>query len=341
MSDRNGAPGQGSGGTNEHWDEHRAFPGSFGFTRMLVPLDGTFYAERALPFATRLARLTRAGLTLGHVSSPPLPAPAQMARRVAEDLVGHDHEPRMADAETYLNAQRVVQAFHAPDVGAQTIEDVDTVFGLRQLAERSRADVIVLATHARQGLERQVLGSTVDGLVERSHLPLLIIPPQATVPSEAPSFEHVLVPLDGSSVAEYALSLLLALLQAAARPTAAAEEAPQWHVTLFTVIENRTLKAESEAYLGEVERRLTAAGLPQDVRISKRVLLGSAPGALVAVADHGRHSPDVASAPFDLVVMATHGRGGLGAWLYGSVARYVLPRVCVPVLLVHPCDVSM
>jgi nucleotide-binding universal stress UspA family protein len=80
------------------------------------------------------------------------------------------------------------------------------------------------------------------------------------------------------------------------------------------------------------------------VRIWKRVLLGSAPGAIVAVADLGvqaRHSPDLVSGPFDLVAMATHGRGGLGRLLYGSVARYVLPRLAVRVLLLHASDVSM
>jgi nucleotide-binding universal stress UspA family protein len=319
----------------------RPFPGTFPFTRILVPLDGTFYAERALPYAAGLARLTGASMVLGHVSQPALPAPARVARQVAEDIVSREHEPHERDFASYLNAHRVLQAFHVPAVTAETLEDGDAIFGLRQLAERTHADAMVLATHARQGIERQVLGSRVDGLVEQSHLPLLIVPPQVVVPAEAPSFKHVLVPLDGSAVGEYALGVLMGLIQAAIRPGAAHAEFPSWHVTLFTVVQHRALTRQSRDYLGEVEARLRATGLPASVRIAKRVLLGSPPGALVAVAEHGRHSPDDVSAPFDLVVMATHGRGGLGAWLYGSVARYVLPRVAVPVLLVHPTDVSM
>jgi nucleotide-binding universal stress UspA family protein len=319
----------------------RPFPGPFSFKCFLAPLDGSFYAERALPYATKLARLTGAGMILGYVQQPTLPAPAQLARQLAQDLVGHEPEPCATDAAAYLDAQRVVQAFHAPEVRAQTIEDGDAVFGLRQLAERGQADTIVLATHARQGIERQVLGSTVDGLVEQSHLPLLIIPPRAVVPAGAPSLKHVLVPLDCSPVAEYALGVLLGLMQATARPPAPLGETASWQIALITVVDSQALKADARAYVSEVEARLRAAAPPRGVWISKRVLLGSAPDALVAVADHGMPSSDVISVPFDLVVMATHGRGGLGAWLYGSVARYVLPRVTVPILLVHPPDGSI
>jgi nucleotide-binding universal stress UspA family protein len=248
--------------------------------------------------------------------------------------------------EDYLQAQCVVQAFRAPAVSVATIDDGDPVFGLRQLAERDESDVIVLATHARQGIARQILGSTVDGLVEHSHLPLLVIPPHVAVPSETPSFASVLVPLDGSQVAEHALALLVGLLQAAASAEVVHWDVTNWQITLFTVVESRALRGGARTYLEEVEARLEAIPLPKGVRISRRVLLGSAPGAIVAVANHGDQgvqadrSPEAMTSPFDLVVMATHGRGGLGRLLYGSVARYVLPRVAVPVLVVHPRDGS-
>ncbi len=317
----------------------RALPGAFNFKHLLVPLDGGFYAERALPYATAFARLTGASITLGHVSALPSPALAQMARRVAERAVGGGDEPRAADMDTYFEAERVLQAFHAPAVSVETLEDTDTVFGLRQLAEQSTIDAIALATHARQGIERQVLGSTVDGLVEQSHLPLLVIPPNVVVPAEPPSFAHILVPLDGSQVAEYALGMVVGLLQAAAIPDVASWAVTNWQITVLTVTESRALRTGARAYLDEVEARLRV--LLAGVRISKRVLLGSAPGAIVDVADHGYRSGEVITGPFDVLAMATHGRGGLGRFLYGSVARYVLPRVAVPILLVHPTDTGV
>jgi nucleotide-binding universal stress UspA family protein len=240
----------------------------------------------------------------------------------------------------YLDAQRVLQAFHAPVVRVETSEDTDHVFGLRQMAEREHADVMVLATHARRGIERQVLGGTADALVEQSHIPLLVVPPKVVVPPDPPSFARILVPLDGSETAEHALALLAGLVQSAASANPSDGDHARPDVTLLTVAESQSRVGEARTYLDAVAARLKATVPGKLVRISKRVRLGSAPGAIVAVADHGVRSPEIVNGRFDLMVMATHGRGGLGRLLYGSVARYVLPRVTVPVLLVHPADAS-
>jgi len=321
----------------------RPIPGSCQFKRLLAPLDGSFYAERALPYATALARLTGAGLLLGYVRLPSPPAAVEVARRVAVDLLSPEREPHPTDVQAYLDALHVLQAFHVPTVLVETIEQSDAALGLRQLAEQDHADVIVLATHARQGIERQVLGSTVDTLVEHSHLPLLIIPPNVIVQLE-PSFGKVLVPLDGSHVAEHAVGALMGVIHASASPAVSHQEVIPWQITLFTTVKTEALTVEALAYLDEVEDRLRANGLPQEARITKQVQLGSAPGAIVATAGHGiqsARSAETGAGPFDLVALATHGRGGLGRLLYGSVARYALSRVAVPVLLAHPTDVSM
>jgi nucleotide-binding universal stress UspA family protein len=100
---------------------------------------------------------------------------------------------------------------------------------------------------------------------------------------------------------------------------------------------------ETRPYLDQLETRLRTDGLPQEARIAKQVQLGSAPGAIVATANHGVppvDSSETSAGPFDLVALATHGRGGPGRLLYGSVAHYVLLRVAVPVLLVPPADIS-
>ncbi len=312
------------------------------FQRVLAPLDGSFYAERALPYATALGRLTGAELLLGYVRPSAPPAPAQAVRRAAREMLSHEREPHTADMPSYLDALRVLEAFHAPTVCVDTILQRDAAVGVRLLAEQDNADVVVLATHARQGVEGQVLGNMVDALLAHSHLPLLVIPPNVIAQPE-PSLGNVLVPLDGSPLAEHALGVLLGLIHASASSSVIHREDMNWQITLFTVVARRALMSEARAYLEEVEARLRTSGLPQKARISKQVWLGSAPGAIVATADHGMseaRSAETVTGPFDLVALATHGRGGLGRLLYGSVARYVLPRVAVPVLLVHPADVS-
>jgi nucleotide-binding universal stress UspA family protein len=320
----------------------RPVPGSCQFKRLLAPLDGSFYAERALPYVTALARLTDADLLLGYVRLPSLPAPAQVVNRTRAELFSHEREPHTTDIQTYLDAQRVLQAFHAPTISVETVEHSAAAAGVLLLAEQNSADVVALATHARLGVERQIVGSTVDAVLARSHPPLLIIPPHASVRPE-PSFKQVLLPLDGSPLAEHALGVLLGLIQASARSHVAYQEIADWQITLFTAIARRALMVEAFAYLDEVEARLRAHGLPQEARISKQVRLGSARGAILAAANHGAQAAQSAASSagaFDLLVLATHGRGGLGRLIYGSVARYVLLRVAVPVLLAHPAGVE-
>jgi nucleotide-binding universal stress UspA family protein len=317
-------------------------PTSCQFKRVLAPLDGSFYAERALPYATALARLTGADVLLGHVRQPSPSGPKQTVRRAAGEMHSGEREPRTADMQSYLEALRALEAFHASTVRVDTIQRRDAAAGVCLLAEQDNADVVALATHARQGIERHALGSTVDALVEHSHLPLLIIPPNVVVQPE-PTFGRVLVPLDGSLLAEQALGVLLGVIQASASSNVVHQEVADWQITLFTAIARRALMVEAFAYLNEVEARLRASGLPQEARTSKQVQLGSARGAIVAAASHGvpaAQSAASSAGAFDLVALATHGRGGLGRLLYGSVAHYVLPRVAVPVLLVHPADIS-
>jgi nucleotide-binding universal stress UspA family protein len=137
--------------------------------------------------------------------------------------------------------------------------------------------------------------------------------------------------------------VLLGLIHASASSNVIRQESANWQITLFRVVARRALMAEALAYLHEVEARLRASGLPQGARIIKHARLGSAPGAIVATANHGVtgvDSSETSAGPFDLVALATHGRGGLGRLVYGSVARYVLSQVAVPALLVHPADIS-
>jgi nucleotide-binding universal stress UspA family protein len=83
------------------------------------------------------------------------------------------------------------------------------------------------------------------------------------------------------------------------------------------------------------------------VQVRAEAIIGSAPGAIVGVVNHRTRGNDDASAgtrsaaSVDLLIMATHGRGGIGQLVPGSVADYVLPRVQVPVLLVHPAYLNV
>lgn len=144
--------------------------------------------------------------------------------------------------------------------------------------------------------------------------------------SEGGRFGHILVPLDGSSLAEAVLTLVERL--------AVAENA---RVTLLHVLERgapatvhgeRHLRelAEAEAYLREIAARLEAAGISTTYH-AHEVPEGDVARSIVQHADEEEA---------DLIAITTHGGGRVRHLLFGSIAQQVLQRGSVPVLLARP-----
>ena len=151
-------------------------------------------------------------------------------------------------------------------------------------------------------------------------------------------YKMILVPLDGSDLAEMVLPHVEKLAKAT-------EKSAQ--VVLLEVVEPpRTVmagyggeavgqaailaeqaaeacKQEAEEYLAETEKRLKAKGL--DVRSELKI--GSAGDEILEFA---------ANNPVDLIAMASHGRSGISRWAYGSVASKVLRGIATPILVVTP-----
>lgn len=139
-------------------------------------------------------------------------------------------------------------------------------------------------------------------------------------------FTHLLVPLDGSSLAEATLPYVRAL---------ATLDAPR--VTLLHLIEPsppasvhgarhlRTV-AEAEQYLTDVARILARDGIAVETHVDTNEA-GDTAGRIV---DHA------AEWAADLVVLCAHGRNGIGRWLFGSIAQKVMADGVAPVLLVRP-----
>lgn len=139
-------------------------------------------------------------------------------------------------------------------------------------------------------------------------------------------FEHLLIPLDGSRLAEAALPAAATL----------SKMLGSW-VTLIHVIERGTPQqihgeqhlsdpAEASAYLKSVADRVFSPG----VRVEQHVHS-------TEVADVARsivaHANELAP---DLIVMCTHGRDGLRSWLLGSIAQQIIALGVTPVLLIQP-----
>ena len=311
--------------------------------RLLVPLDGTPEAERSLPYASAFARLLHAHLTLGHIT------PTTDANLLAQALhvAGGDRltaeqafEPQ---ALSYLQDLRWRLSIPPEKVDTHHISAPSVVEGLLELVAADHIDLVTSSLRSHSGADHFRLGTVIDSLIRKSSTPLLLIPPRVTADNAPFMLRHILVPLDGSALAEEALASLLGFLD----QTASSSTGGPLAVTLLRVVENQSKVPECREYLEAL--RLVLMDMPPCSRVQVRTeaVIGSAPGAIVGRIEHGIQGQEDAGddrspmEPVDLLIMATHGRGGIGRLILGSVADYVLPRVEVPVLLAHPVYLNM
>jgi nucleotide-binding universal stress UspA family protein len=192
-----------------------------------------------------------------------------------------------------------------------------------------------MTTHGRGGLERAWLGSVADALVRCCSVPILLLRPGESTPdiAQVPQFKRILIPLDGSALAEQILAPALELgglahaeytLLRAVEPFVLVGYAPVAQASRLDLKLTQEGLAEAQRYLDRVAERLRAAGRPPRTR----ALLAEQSAA--AILDEARRQDA------DLIAMATHGRSGLARLLLGSVADKVLRGATLPVLMVRP-----
>jgi nucleotide-binding universal stress UspA family protein len=274
--------------------------------KILVPLDGSELAERALKYAAALAEPTRAQLLL-------------MRAVFSHTLAGVDPRERqlgaIQDAEAYL--EQVATKLRERGLACETV--VRYGHAAECVAESARtrqADLIVMATHGRTGPGRWVFGSVAEAVVAASPVPVLVQRAWQPLLGE-PALDNapkMIVPLDGSAFAESALE-----------PAASLAEELGGRLILVRVEDHPTAIHAMLEYLPRVLARV--AEQHPELPIETDVRVGEAAyGIEEAVAQY-----DAA-----LVVMATHGRGGAMRTLLGSVAGKFMQLGDVPVVLIRP-----
>ncbi|MBI4507043.1 MAG: universal stress protein [Chloroflexi bacterium] len=142
--------------------------------RILVPLDGSAFAEVALPHAVALAKQTGASLTLLSVLAPLPPAVLPQGTYLDWPKMQRDLH---AETRSYLDGVRQRVAAEGLVVGVD-LREGDAAGAIVDTAQALRADVIVMATHGRSGLGRWTLGSVADRVVRSARMPVLLIRPQ-------------------------------------------------------------------------------------------------------------------------------------------------------------------
>jgi len=309
------------------------------YESILIPLDGSMFGEHALPSAASIARRAGARLTLAYVHEPAAALYGEGAVILSNEVDEHARQQKQA----YL--ERVLARFGnaAPKQVASLLLEGVVVEALRDQIAQAKADLVVMTTHGRGPLGRFWLGSVADKLLRQLSIPLLLVHPGQTASDlkSDPVFKHILIPLDGSDLAEQILTPATALGQLMgaqytllrvvkpvhpALPYTEGLSIAQMAGEILDRIEKlqSELRIEAQRYLTGLAEKLRA----RSIRVQTRIAFEEHAAAAIL--------HEATSCGADLIAMETHGRGGLSRLFLGSVADKVLRGSTLPVLLQHP-----
>ena len=202
-------------------------------------------------------------------------------------------------------------------------------------ASSADCDLIVMATHAREGLNRLLMGSVSERVSRVAKVPVLLLRGEAGNPPSA-MFKNILVPVDGSKIGTLALEQAKELAQKLEAQIHLVYVVPD--VPLPIADSFGTYAAFDYTALAESFETMGKQILEQATEQLKPLV----PSIWLHHA-HGQQIQNLileitVNTKIDLIVMGTHGYDGLNLLLLGSVAQAVSHHANVPVLLVRPTE---
>ncbi len=287
--------------------------------RMLVPLDGSELAERALAPAAQLMRRAGEG-TLFLVRVVVNPSVA------ASDESGYS--PTAAQSilglESSVDQDYLTSVASRPELAELRVKTI-VVMGLPAAAICAQArqhqiDLIVLTSHGRSGLAHLALGSVAEAVARDSRVPTLIVRAEGETLPDIGRFvpPTLLVPLDGTALSEAAIEPAQTIAHLLHGTIRLLRVLPQ---RSFDPAKDQVLADLAHKYLTAVHDRLQEAGVN-----THRELAWGEPAHEI-VQESQRHHVDI-------VVLATHAYTGMDRLAHGSVAEAVLRQTRLPVLIV-------
>ncbi|HEX5075436.1 MAG TPA: universal stress protein [Gemmatimonadaceae bacterium] len=305
------------------------------YSSILVPLDGSPFAEQAIPVALTAAEASHAKVTLMRAWDP-------ANYRYSSELTPPFLQPGVRDklaAMEYLDAvaARLRQGTTVP-IGTALMAG-SAAEAIRECLTSEPHDLIVMTTHGLTGLSRAWIGSVSDAVVRTVNAPVLLVRPlEADGVAPAGRFERVLVPLDGSSEAEEILTHAAEvggnarfILLRVERPAMIPLRPYAYAASAWKTDDEATQEVVTRAYdyLNRVARSLEArrpgAKVDVDVRFAERPAVAIVEAALDYKAD--------------LVALTTHARRA-ARWVFGSAADKILRGTHGSVLLLRPAAVA-
>jgi len=300
------------------------------FTKVLIPLDGSSAAEAILPLAGHMVEMLKLPVELlAIVDVKEMLTSAERAR----------HFEKLLEDET-RGSEKYLKKIAARFTNGQVECSIDKGLPAEMIITRAEAvadTLIAMATHGRSGLNRWLLGSVAEKVLRGSKMPLLLA--RAGLPQSAAAgpLQNIIVPLDGSGLAEQILPMVselalrlkaaVILFRACEMPSPVYSGGHGFHsVKAFEDL--GVANAAAQDYLHEQAEAMRKAGVATVACVSRE---GLSADEIISIAQHTANS---------LIAMSSHGRSGPGRWFLGSVAETVARHANCPVLVFRPPQVT-
>jgi len=296
------------------------------YTKILVPLDGSATAEAVLPYAEALAAGFRTAVELLSV----IDIGAVAGHLAAEDSLRSDSVIASAEKNSASYLENIAKPFSRFATECRIVRGKPEE-AILHMASQDHNSLIAMATHGRSGAKRWLLGSVAEKVLRGTTNPLFLV--RAAIATATPQriINSIVVPLDGSSLAELilptvsnwaqALDVEVTLIRAFEFPASAyygsAENLPDYDAL------REDARKEAADYLKQKAESLIGEGVRT---VSTLTVEGPAADEIIGCAQ---------TAPRAVIAMSTHGRSGVRRWILGSVTEKVVRHGNDPVLVVR------
>jgi nucleotide-binding universal stress UspA family protein len=290
-------------------------------SRILCPVDFSEFSRHALEEALTLARHYGAGVVALHAYNMPM----TMAAVAGDGGFVPVLPPLTADqAEQEALMEKFLASVLAGDV--RLTSEVVQGAAVATILDRALtlpADLIVMGTHGRSGVDRMLMGSVTERVLRKAACPVLTVPIRST---SAPEFHRILCPIDFSRSSKQALKYAVSIAQETRAHLAVLHviemlpDADSYQFRLWNVPE---LRAQ---VLSDARNELAASIPPETAmtcEIEQRIESGKPYKQILKVAAEMRA---------DLIVIGVHGRGAADLLLFGSTTQHVVRQAACPVL---------
>ena len=339
------------------------------FDRILVPLDGSTLAERAIPHAELFARIFGSSIILLQVLDP------NSFNENPGQVDPLSWQIRKAEADMYLteiatrirkNLQQNIFDQNNQQNQASAGTSISVDYAIREgkpaeniinFAQTEAIDLLIISTHGSGGLSRWSISSITQKVINLIYLPVLIVRAYNQPESENARihYRRILLPIDSSRRAECSLSAGIALVRGELPKGSAAEENVLLHQTnappvsslqtkllLAAVIKPPELPIP-EPYPKKIEQlseqlmhfnRQAVSNyldeMKQRLSVECETCMVENTSVSAAIQDLADHEAEI-----DLVVLCAHGYTGRSTWPYGTVARNYMEHGTKPVLVIQ------